>query len=187
MRRLITAEEVQSSDTPAIARWLVGKVLATAGPAGVERRRIVETEAYHGPDDLACHASKGRTARTAVMFQPGGCWYVYLVYGMHEMLNLVTGPADFPAAVLIRSVVGVAGPGRLTKALGIDRRFNGRPAAVATGLWLEEGGIRLSEAEVLATPRVGIDYAGPIWRDKPWRYLATLEAVAAWTAAQAEG
>ena len=85
-------------------------------------------EAYDGEADLACHASKGRTPRTEVLYSAGGVWYVYLVYGMHHMLNLVTGPEDYPAAVLIRGLESVSGPGRLSKALGIDLDLNRSPA-----------------------------------------------------------
>ena len=138
---------------------------------GRESHRITEVEAYHGPEDLACHASKGRTTRAEVMFAPGGVWYVYLVYGMHEMLNLVTGPRDFPAAVLIRGVEGVSGPGRLTRTLKIDRRFNGQPADRSRGLWIEDDGFEPPPEEVSATPRIGIDYAGEPWISKPWLFV----------------
>lgn len=132
--------------------------------------RICETEAYGDENDLACHASRGRTPRTEVMYADGGIWYVYLCYGMHEMLNLVTGPAGRPSAVLIRGLDGVSGPGRLTRFLGIDRRFNGRPASRETGLWLEDDGLVVPRGAIIATPRIGVDYAGPVWAPKPWRF-----------------
>lgn len=132
--------------------------------------RITEVEAYHGEADLACHASKGRTPRTEVMYQAGGRWYVYLCYGIHEMLNLVTGPEDHPAAVLIRGLESVAGPGRLTKRLHIDRRLNGALAAPASGLHLEDHGVHLSRGQIHSGPRIGVDYAGPVWCAKPWRF-----------------
>lgn len=131
---------------------------------------IVETEAYVGERDRACHASRGRTARTEVMYRTGGVWYVYLCYGVHEMLNLVTEPAEKPAAVLIRGVEGIIGPGRLTKALAIDRRLNGKTAEAASGLYLEDHGIVAPPRKIVASPRVGVDYAGPIWAAKPWRF-----------------
>ena len=171
--RIVRASEVQGTDTVALARGMLGRFLVTRIDGVRHARRIVEVEAYHGPDDLGCHASRGRTARTAVMFAPGGVWYVYLVYGTHEMLNLVTGPRDFPAAVLIRGVEGIAGPGRLTRALAIDRRFNGRRASLASGLWIEDDGLVPPEFEVAITPRIGIDYAGPVWSAKPWRFVWT--------------
>jgi DNA-3-methyladenine glycosylase len=170
MPRPIKAKAYSSRETVALAHGLVGKLLVAAHADGeVQRRRILEVEAYDGPSDLACHASRGRTARTEVLFGPPGHWYVYLCYGIHEMLNLVTGPTGYPAAILIRSVEGLVGPGRLTRGLGIDRRFNRLPAAPATGLWLEDDGTVPPQIE--ATPRIGIDYAGPEWAAKPWRFV----------------
>ncbi|MDF3059531.1 MAG: DNA-3-methyladenine glycosylase [Rariglobus sp.] len=174
MCAVIKAKVVQSKNTVALARWLLGKVLATTGPDGLTRRvRICEVEAYHGESDIACHASKGRTQRTEVMYAAGGVWYVYLCYGVHEMLNLVTGPAGQPSAILIRGVEGIEGPGRLTRALGIDRRFNFRPAEPATGLWLEDDGWVVPRRAITATPRIGVAYAGPVWAAKPWRFFYT--------------
>ena len=171
MSAVIEAKLFQSKNTVALARGLLGKVLATAdGAGGVRRSRICEVEAYHGEKDLACHASKGRTARTEVMYAGGGVWYVYLCYGMHEMLNLVTGPRDHPSAILIRGVEDVAGPGRLTKWFAVDRRFNGLPAALASGLWLEDDGFRRLVRSIVATPRIVVGYAGPVWAAKPWRF-----------------
>ncbi len=168
----IEAKVFQNKNTVAVARSLLGKLLVRSSPEeGEVRGRITEVEAYHGSADLACHASRGRTPRTAVMFAPGGVWYVYLCYGMHELLNLVTGPADHPAAVLIRGLDSVKGPGRLTRQLGIDRRLNGLPAAPSSGLWLEDDGYRPPAATVKATPRIGVDYAGPVWSAKKWRFV----------------
>ncbi len=137
---------------------------------GCHAHLITEVEAYDGEADLACHAARGRTARTAVMYEPGGVWYVYLCYGVHEMLNLVVGPRDWPAAALIRGVDGITGPGRLTKALAIDRCLNAQPAVLASGLHLEDRGVRVPRRLIQATPRIGVDYAGPVWAAKPWRF-----------------
>ena len=104
------------------------------------------------------------------MYGPGGVWYVYLCYGMHEMLNLVTGPSDYPAAVLIRGVESISGPGRLTKRLQIGRQLNGLAAARASGLWLEDDGFRLPRGALRVSARIGVDYAGPVWSRKPWRF-----------------
>lgn len=169
--RLLRIRPIRQPDTVAIARSLLGKLLVTRVDERRLARRITEVEAYHGPEDLACHASKGRTNRTEVMFAPGGVWYVYFIYGMHEMLNLVTGPKDHPAAVLIRGVEGLPGPGRLTRALRIDRRFNGLSLARRTGLWIEDDDFVPDPLEVRTTPRIGIDYAGPEWTRKPWRFV----------------
>jgi DNA-3-methyladenine glycosylase len=172
MRRVLKAKVFDRLETVELARSLLGKLLVLRQTDGSKSAfRIREAEAYDGPSDRACHASRGRTARTSVLFGPPGHWYVYLCYGIHEMLNLVTGPEDFPAAILIRGVEGWMGPGRVTKGLGIDRRFNARPAAPETGLWLEDDGTVPPSSEVLATPRIGVDYAGPEWASKPWRFV----------------
>jgi len=172
--------------TVGLARELLGKFLVRTRDGAAEARLITEVEAYDGERDLACHARAGRTGRTETMYQPGGCWYVYLCYGVHEMLNLVTGPEHWPAAVLIRGVAGAGGPGRLTRSLGIDRRLNGAEAAPASGLHIEDRGVRVPRSWVRATPRVGVDFAGPVWAAKPWRFLiepgrvAELEARRRW-------
>ena len=155
----------------ALARGLLGKFLVRATPRGPVAAMITEVEAYDGEHDRACHARNGRTARNAVMYAPGGVWYVYLCYGVHELLNLVTGPRGYPAAVLIRGVDGANGPGRLTKALRIDRRLNGAPASPEGGLWIEDRGVRVTRGAIKAAPRVGVDYAGPVWARKPWRFV----------------
>jgi len=141
----------------------------------------VETEAYHGPRDLASHASRGCTPRNAVMFGAPGMIYVYFTYGMHYMLNIVTGEEGYPAAVLIRAVEPYVkyqrsnikcrfdGPARLTKALRIDKSFNGLPVFVKKhGLWIEdrEGGIK---PLVARAARIGVDYAGE-YKEKLWRF-----------------
>src|SRR4051812_45754991 len=161
----------QSKKTVALARWLIGKYLVRRQPDGTEdARMIVETEAYCGETDLACHARAGKTRRTAVMYGLGGVWYVYLCYGIHEMLNLVVGPPDWPAAILIRGVAGASGPGRVTRQLDIDRRLNAAAADQTSRLWIEDRGARLPRGAVKATKRIGIDYAGPIWVAKHWRF-----------------
>ncbi|HTO02147.1 MAG TPA: DNA-3-methyladenine glycosylase [Opitutus sp.] len=154
------------------ARWLVGKYLVRHIPDGrPDARMITEVEAYDGESDLACHARAGRTSRTAPLYEAGGIWYVYLCYGIHEMLNLVVGPRDWPAAVLIRGVEGIHGPGRVTKRLNIDRGLNRAVADPGSGLWLEDRGVHVPKMCIQATPRVGVDYAGEIWAKKPWRFV----------------
>lgn len=170
MARVLRPAEFQGKDTVALARSLLGKVLVRTTAGGRVERVICEVEAYDSERDLACHASKGRTKRTEVMYRAGGVWYVYLCYGMHEMLNLVTGPADYPAAVLIRGVEGIVGPGRLTKRLAIDRALNAVAAHPQHGLHLEDHGIVVPRPFIEAGPRVGVGYAGPIWAAKPWRF-----------------
>lgn len=171
MRQIIKAKALHAKKTVALARWLLGKHLVRRTPDGREEARmIVETEAYHGESDRACHARFGRTPRTEVMYRGGGVWYVYLCYGVHEMLNLVVGPPDWPAAILIRGVDGAIGPGRVTKALAVDRTLNATAADRSSGLWIEDRGVRMPRSRVEAGPRVGIDYAGPVWSAKRWRF-----------------
>jgi DNA-3-methyladenine glycosylase len=171
MRAIVEAHMLRQKKTVALARWLLGKHLVRRfSDDRVEARLITETEAYHGESDLACHARAGRTGRTDVMYGPGGVWYVYLCYGIHEMLNLVVGPPDWPAAILIRGVDGAIGPGRVTKTLEINRTLNRMPAAEHSGLWLEDRGVRVPAALVSATPRIGVNYSGPVWSAKPWRF-----------------
>lgn len=171
MRQPVEVKTLQRKNTVALARGLLGKHLVRQHADGREDARlIIETEAYHGESDQACHARAGRTKRTEVMYGPGGVWYVYLCYGIHEMLNLVVGPPGWPAAILIRGVAGAIGPGRVTKALAIDRRLNAQPAVAASGLWIEDRGVCVPRRFVQATPRIGIDYAGPIWSMKHWRF-----------------
>ena len=161
-----------AGDAIAAARRLLGMVLVH----GAHRARIVETEAYLGPHDLACHAAKGRTARTEVMFGPPGHAYVYLVYGMHHLLNVVTGPEGYPAAVLIRAaepltpdLPALDGPGKLGRALGIDRRLNAVDLCdPGSPLHLEpRDGPR---PRIAAGPRIGVDYAGA-WALEPYRFM----------------
>jgi DNA-3-methyladenine glycosylase len=168
---VLPPERWRHRGTVRLARGLLGKFLVRTRDGAAESRMITEVEAYDGERDLACHARAGRTARTATMYRAGGCWYVYLCYGVHEMLNLVTGPENWPAAVLIRGVASLDGPGRLTRALGIDRRLDGTAATPASGLHLEDRGVRVPRDWVLATPRVGVAFAGPVWAAKPWRFL----------------
>lgn len=171
MGGIVKAKVWQSRRTVALARGLLGKHLVRRMPDGrVIARLITEVEAYHGESDLACHARAGRTRRTAPLYGPGGRWYVYLCYGIHEMLNLVAGPPDWPAAILIRGVEGIVGPGRLTRQLAIDRRLNGLAAEKATGLWIEDRGVTVPQSLVKTTARIGVDYAGEIWANKPWRF-----------------
>lgn len=154
-----------------VARALIGKCLVRALPNGEQRAwPITETEAYIGAHDLACHGRFGETPRTAVMFGPAGVWYVYFIYGMYWMLNVVTNTPGHPAAVLIRAAGPANGPGKLTKQLGITRAENGLPTEPTSKLWISDAGLRVPRKELVATPRIGIDYAGD-WRDKLYRFV----------------
>jgi DNA-3-methyladenine glycosylase len=162
-----------SRPTVHVARSLVGKFLVRSIDGRERAGRIVEVEAYVGPHDKACHASRGRTQRTDVMFGPGGVAYVYLIYGMYHCLNVVTEREDFPAAVLIRAVEVdgelIDGPGRLCRTMEIDRRLNRLDLTTGEHLWFEDRGSLVSRRRVGAFPRIGVDYAGR-WAKKPWRF-----------------
>ena len=153
-----------------VARDLLGKYLVRRHSVKVSSLMITEVEAYVGPNDKASHASRGKTQRNEVMFGEAGRWYVYFTYGMHWMLNIVTGSKNYPAAVLIRGTDKVKGPGRLTKYLKIDKKFNGSLADGKSGLWIEDRGCKIKPSGIVKTPRIGVDYAGPIWAKKPWRF-----------------
>ena len=154
-------------DVLEVAPDLIGKILVRRFPdSTIARYKITETEAYRGEEDLACHASKGRTPRTEVMYHDGGKIYVYLIYGMYQMLNFVTAGENNPQAVLIRGIEGFYGPGKLTKHLQIDKSFYGEDLVVSERLWVENDG---TSPEFVTGTRIGIGYAGD-WKEKPWRF-----------------
>jgi DNA-3-methyladenine glycosylase len=153
-----------------VARELLGKYLVRRRRKTQQAVMISEVEAYIGPHDLACHGRFGRTARTEVMYGPAGHWYVYLCYGIHWMLNVVTDEVDWPAAVLFRAAGDFTGPGKLTKGLSIDRRLNTQPAAESSGLWIEDRGILVRRSQIQRTARIGVDYAEH-WKEKPYRFV----------------
>jgi DNA-3-methyladenine glycosylase len=142
----------------------------------VRAGRIVETEAYQGPRDLAAHSARGRTARTEVMFGPPGHAYVYFIYGIWHCLNVVTGAPGVPHAVLLRALEPLGGlgertwgPGLLCRALHIDRRLNGADL-LADVLWLEEPPAGTPRPRIASATRIGVDYAGD-WARRPWRFF----------------
>ena len=180
-------EAFYDRDTLTVARELVGKKLVRdVGNTGVSGM-IVETEAYVGAQDTASHATKGRTPRNEVMFGPPGRAYVYFVYGMHYMLNVVTENAGHPRAVLIRAVeplAGVAvmrarrkvvgpnltnGPAKLCQAFDIDKQWNGLDLTSGETMWLEEHR-KFCQDRIQRGPRIGIQYADPKDREAPWRF-----------------
>lgn len=159
-------------DVLEVAPDLLGKHLVMSQAHGDRALyTITETEAYRGGEDLACHASKGLTARTEVMFGDGGFIYMYLIYGMHWMLNVVTSVEGSPQAVLIRGLREASGPGRLTRLLGLNKDFNGVDLLASELIGIEESGLVPSYT---AGPRVGIDYAGEPWKSMPWRFVMNL-------------
>lgn len=159
--------------TVQVARSLIGKYLVRVIDGRILAGKIIEVEAYVGPQDKACHASKGRTQRSEVLFGPPGVAYVYLIYGMYHCLNVVTEREEFPSAVLIRGIEIdgelIDGPGRLCRALQIDRRLNRVDLTTGESLWFEDRGALVKRGDVEAHPRIGVDYAGE-WAKKPWRF-----------------
>ena len=161
--------------TLTVARALIGMHLVHDDGRTVRAGRIVETEAYLGPHDLAAHSSRGRTRRTEVMFGPRGHAYVYFIYGFWDLLNVISGPPGAPQAVLLRALEPLAGlsartwgPGLLCRALHIDRRLNGADLR-GDVLWLEQPRRRPAVRIARAT-RIGVDYAGD-WAHRPWRFF----------------
>lgn len=176
-----------SRSTVDVASGLIGKVLVRRLDGRKLAGKIVETEAYVGPHDLACHASRGHTPRTAIMFGPPGYAYVYMIYGFYFCLNVVTEAEGYPAAVLIRAVEPMenvdlmrrlrnnpeqetsvaSGPGKLCMAMSIDKRLNGEDL-LGKKMWIEDR--KLDPGKIGTSPRVGVDYAGE-FKDKPWRFF----------------
>jgi DNA-3-methyladenine glycosylase len=188
--RLVPRDFFLREDVVAIAKELIGKELLIETPQGICGGIITETEAYKAPEDKASHAyNNKRTPRTEIFFAEGGCLYVYLCYGMHYMLNIVTGPKDLPHAILIRAIKPTQGipiikenrgnvsnaqltngPGKVCKALGIDKSFNEIPINV-TPVYILESELKQT-FKIKASKRIGIDYAQE-YKDKMWRF--TLE------------
>jgi len=156
-------------DAVTVAEKLLGKMLVRQWEDGTSTRYVItETEAYLGEEDKACHASKGRTKRTEVLYSEGGCVYVYLIYGMYWMLNVVTGTENNPQAVLIRGIDAITGSGKVGRELKMDKSYYKENLTLSTRIWMEDA----ADITTFRTaPRVGIDYAGDEWKDKPWRFI----------------
>jgi DNA-3-methyladenine glycosylase len=176
MARKLPRSFYAREDTLLVARELIG--LHLVHDDGVTKRvgRIVETEAYLGPEDLAAHSSRGRTNRTEVIFGPPGHAYVYFIYGFWYCLNVVTSRKGVPHAVLLRALEPVEGitdktwgPGLLCRAMGIDRALNGTDLC-ADRLWLEQPRGSTPPVRISTSPRIGVDYAGS-WAKRPWRFF----------------
>ena len=182
-RRNILTREFFERDARLVARELLGKFLVRRHYSLIRTNKgivrwgkdiavmITETEAYNGPEDRASHAHRGRTIRNEPMWGDAGVWYVYLCYGMHNMLNIVTGPREYPAAVLIRGVESANGPGKITKMLQIGSTLNNKKAARASGLWIEDRGVKIAPRAIMRAVRIGVSYAGPVWSKKRYRFL----------------
>lgn len=155
-------------DALEVAPELVGKTLVSSLPGAQERRLVItETEVYRGVEDSACHAHRGRTKRTEMLYRPGGAVYVYLCYGIHWLLNVITGPEDFPQGVLIRACEGFEGPGKLTKYLGITGAQNGIGICSSPLIRIEDEGRMVN---ITTDKRVGIAYAEEADRERLWRF-----------------
>ena len=178
-----------NKNTLKVAQDLLGCFLVRKIGKKIIRARIIETEAYNGPDDLASHASRGRTPRNEIMFGEPGKIYIYLIYGMHYMLNIVTERKDYPAAVLIRGIeidqprvkpslggennknILLNGPAKLTKFLNIDKSFNNLEIyKKKNNLWIEERREVIKNSKIKKAKRIGIDYAGE-YKNKLWRFF----------------
>jgi DNA-3-methyladenine glycosylase len=156
-------------DSVTVAKKLLGKILVRKMNDGtVKRYRITETEAYLGEEDRACHASKGRTKRTEIMYSEGGKVYVYLIYGMYWMLNVVTGPENHPQAVLICGIDTISGSGRVGRELKMDKSFYAENLLNSSRIWIEDAP---DETDFNTVPRKGIDFAGDEWKNKLWRFI----------------
>ena len=164
--------EFYNQDVLEVAPSLLGQHLVRLWPNGTKSIYVIsETEAYRGGEDRACHASKGRTSRTEVMYGEGGYIYMYLIYGMYWMMNVVTAKEGVPQAVLFRGLRETSGPGRLTRLLQVDKTYYGEDLVDSHRIWIEESG---KQSDYTTDARVGIDYAGEPWKDVPWRFLLNL-------------
>ena len=167
----ILSQKFFNRSTLIVAQELLGTFLVRKYKNKKIELIITEVEAYDGFNDLASHASRGKTERNKIMFEESGKWYVYFTYGMHYMLNMVTGPKNYPAAILIRGTREIKGPARLTKFLKINRKFNGKLANKKTGLWIEDRGIKIKKSQIIKGKRIGVDYTGK-WANKPYHFYA---------------
>ncbi len=165
------SKDFYTIDAVALAKNILGKILVRKFEDGTTLKfKITEVEAYCGEDDLACHASKGRTKRTEIMYHEGGKVYVYLIYGMYWMLNVVSGKENEPQAVLIRGLENISGPGRVGKALKLDRSFYGEDLLQSERIWIEKTLDSAENLKINTSTRIGIEYSGDIWSKKPWRF-----------------
>lgn len=166
MKRL--DEKFFHRDCLEVAPELVGKIVVSEIGGEQIRVKITETEAYRGKEDTACHAHKGRTKRTEVLYGESGTVYIYLCYGMHWLMNVVTGEKEQPQAVLFRAGEDFEGPAKLTKRLGVTGEQNKTSFVTSNVLWIEDDG---GQYEYTTAKRVGINYADQEDIDKPWRFI----------------
>jgi DNA-3-methyladenine glycosylase len=159
-----------SRDVLIVAPDLLAKNLFISRAGIPESYKITEVEAYRGEEDQASHARFGKTARNIIMYDQGGFLYIYLIYGIYWMLNIVTGPAGNPQAILVRGLKNLSGPGVLTRGLGIDKSYHGQDLVTSRRIWIEDSD---EKPLVIQKPRVGIHYAGEPWISHAWRYIST--------------
>ena len=158
-------------DVLEIAPEILGNFLVRKFDDGtIIKLKITEVEAYRGEEDLACHARNGRTKRTEIMYHKGGYIYVYLIYGIYWMLNIVTGMENHPQAILIRGIEKFDGPGKLSKKLGIDKSFYGENVELSERIHIEKNNEKI---KISTGKRIGINYAPELWRNKLWRFFLT--------------
>lgn len=188
-RRLIRADF--NRPTLEVAPSLIGKFIVHRLATGCLSAMITEVEAYKGPRDRAAHSAGGRrTERVEPLYGDGGTVYVYFIYGIHWMMNFATVGRDIGQGVLIRGVLAdvehepkyLAGPGRVTTYLKVDKALRGEDSVVSNRIWVEDRGVRVPRRRILRGPRIGVDYAGPYWATRPWRFRidrqTALEALA---------
>ncbi len=164
----IVGEDFFSQGAYTAAQQLIGKWICRPIDGEILKFQITETECYCGTEDTACHAARGKTPRTSVMWHKGGVCYVYLCYGIHNMLNFVTGSEGYPEAVLIRGVKGAPGPGRAAKVMKVDRTLYGESLLSKDKIWVEDDG---KEYSFYADKRVGIGYASEEDQNRMWRFI----------------
>ena len=169
-------------DVLKVAPQLLGKIIRLKTAMGSRYFFVTETEAYRGEEDLGCHCSKGRTKRTEIMYHAGGVYYVYLIYGMYWMLNIVSGKVNQPQAVLIRGIkefdvetgkilANYNGPGKTGKVLGVDKLFYGMSILQNEQFGILNENFPTARSKIKMAPRVGIDYAGDEWKNTQWRFI----------------
>jgi len=170
MNKILPLDFFQQKTT-IVAQKLLGKYLVRKINNQEIALMITEVEAYDGTNDLACHGRFGKTKRTEAMFMSAGHFYTYLIYGIYWMLNIVTGPKNYPAAILIRGTKQISGPGKITKYLKIDKKFDKKLVTHKSKMWVEDRKVKIIKKDILKTPRIGVDYADPIWSKKLYRFI----------------
>lgn len=170
IKRKVLSEKFFGVRANIVAPQILGKFLVRYYRGKEISAEITEVEAYDGFSDRGSHASRGKTARNTPMFDSAGRAYIYFTYGMHWMLNVVTGKSGYPSAILIRGVHGIKGPARVTKHFHIDKKFNNKMLSKKNMLWIEDRGVKISASKIKKGPRIGIDYAGPYWSKRHWRF-----------------